>query len=400
MADQTPDPDSDLAAAEAEPAAAAPAEAAVPAPAPAPAAAPPQGESRTTRLYRAALGPVNTERYLQVFERFDALGRRRLVWNPAAGLFTLGWLVFRQLWTEALGYAVLVTVAVGLYFGVWPLMQTWPTGVRWGLLASWMLLGVLLPGLLGDGWLHRQVQRRLLRVVAASESMDEARAALARQAATHRRLWWVVVAHAAVLGALWLAWDHGQVPATTGKSLTTLAQTAPTEAAASPPVARQQAPVAPAATVRLPIGGQAGAEVDGAAASSVPVSEPDPPVRPKPETDGHALAPPAPPKAPVPAQAAPATAVPTPPAVPLTRQRAEPAAAYAINVGLFADAGNARRAQQRLQQAGLPVVVQTLSTPQGPRTRVRVGPYPQREAADAAAQRIRALGLEAVVFRP
>lgn len=80
------------------------------------------------------------------------------------------------------------------------------------------------------------------------------------------------------------------------------------------------------------------------------------------------------------------------------RPPAAPAAAYAINVGLFADAGNARRAQERLQQAGLPVVVQTITTAQGLRTRVRVGPYPQRARADEAAARIRSLGLEAVVF--
>lgn len=73
--------------------------------------------------------------------------------------------------------------------------------------------------------------------------------------------------------------------------------------------------------------------------------------------------------------------------------------AYAINVGLFADEGNARRAEALLHESGLLVEVQTLSTPRGPLTRVRVGPFLQREAAEEAAQGIRALGLEAVVFR-
>ena len=35
---------------------------------------------------------------------------------------------------------------------------------------------VLRPGLLGDGWVHRQVQRRLLAAVSAARSMEEARA--------------------------------------------------------------------------------------------------------------------------------------------------------------------------------------------------------------------------------
>ena len=73
-------------------------------------------------------------------------------------------------------------------------------------------------------------------------------------------------------------------------------------------------------------------------------------------------------------------------------------AVFAINVGLFADEGNARRAEALLHEAGLQVEVQTLNTPKGPMTRVRVGPFPEREAAEEAATGIRALGLEAVVF--
>lgn len=380
----------------------------------------PRGESRTTRLYRAALGPVNTARYLRVFERFDAVGRRLLVWNPAAGLFTLGWLVFRRLWKEALVYAVLAACAIGLGLWAWPLMQAWPPGVRWGLLGALGLLGVLLPGLLGDGWVHRQVQRRLLRAVTAAQSMDEARAALARQAATPTRLWTLVAAHAAVLAALWLVWDQGLWPAATGPYLATTARPVPTAPAASPPVATASvAPRVPTVVEPPPLAGLAGPAGTGSDAGvavpepvpalaqapmQVPVQAPAvvtaPPVRPKPATADPAPALPATPNASAPA---PVTTVarttPVPAGVVSARPPAAPAVAYAINVGLFADAGNARRAQERLQQAGLPVVVQSITTAQGPRTRVRVGPYPQRARADEAAARIRSLGLEAVVFR-
>lgn len=373
----------------------------------------PRVESRTTRLYRAALGPVNTARYLRVFERFDAVGRRLLVWNPAAGLFTLGWLVFRRLWKEALVYAVLAAGAIGLSLWAWPLMQAWPPGVRWGLLGALGLLGVLLPGLLGDGWVHRQVQRRLLRAVTAAQSMDEARAALARQAATPTRLWKLVATHAAVLAALWLVWDQGLLPAATGPHLATTARPVPTAPAASPPVATASVvlpstPVLPA-VAQQPLGGDAGAvpvpaQVPPPAPVQSPVVVPDPPVRAPPATAEQSPA-----VAPAPASIAVRTTSAEPGGVPAVapttvtplvsaRPPAAPAAAYAINVGLFADAGNARRAQERLQQAGLPVVVQTITTAQGLRTRVRVGPYPQRARADEAAARIRSLGLEAVVF--
>ncbi|QNP59183.1 SPOR domain-containing protein [Paenacidovorax monticola] len=72
---------------------------------------------------------------------------------------------------------------------------------------------------------------------------------------------------------------------------------------------------------------------------------------------------------------------------------------YYINVGVFADASNAQKAQQQLQRAGLPLVVQTVGTNKGDRIRVRAGPFHQAEDADAAAQRVRAQGLEAVVFQ-
>lgn len=74
-------------------------------------------------------------------------------------------------------------------------------------------------------------------------------------------------------------------------------------------------------------------------------------------------------------------------------------AGYYINVGLFADEANARKAQARLLNEGLPAFRQELNKAKGRRIRVRVGPYESRAQADTAAQAIRALDLEAVVFR-
>lgn len=72
---------------------------------------------------------------------------------------------------------------------------------------------------------------------------------------------------------------------------------------------------------------------------------------------------------------------------------------YYINVGLFAEEANARKAQARLLNAGLPAFRQRLESPGGQRFRVRVGPYPGLPQAQAAARSIRALQLEAVVFK-
>ena len=72
---------------------------------------------------------------------------------------------------------------------------------------------------------------------------------------------------------------------------------------------------------------------------------------------------------------------------------------FLINVGLFADDNNARNALVKLQDAGLPALSQEIKSSKGKRTRVRVGPFETQPEADQAAERIRALQLEAVVFK-
>lgn len=328
--------------------------------------------NRTTQLYRAALGPVNTGRYLRVFERFDAAGRRRPVWHSAAGVFTLGWLVFRRLWLEALGYGVLMGVVAGLCVWAWPTIEAWPPGVRWGLLGAWLLASTLPPGLAGYGLVHRQVQWRLLRAVAAARSVDDACIILARQAATRRRLWLLVAAYAAVW-LLFAGWMWGRSPASNPSSAALVRADVPVLAPSSPVPPPTPLP-APTLEPETPV---LSATVEPAAVieSVEPVSVESKPV---------AQAPAAPP---VPAPPVPVQATPT------------PSGTFAINVGLFAVADNAQRARERLARAGLPVTLEEIATSKGLRSRVRVGPFDERADADAAAERVHALGLEAVVFR-
>ena len=72
--------------------------------------------------------------------------------------------------------------------------------------------------------------------------------------------------------------------------------------------------------------------------------------------------------------------------------------AYLINVGLFADANNARNASAKLEDAHLPAQRTEFNSPKGKRTRVRAGPFDSQAEADAAAEKIHALGLDAVVI--
>ncbi|RFO95107.1 sporulation protein [Rhodoferax lacus] len=73
---------------------------------------------------------------------------------------------------------------------------------------------------------------------------------------------------------------------------------------------------------------------------------------------------------------------------------------FLINVGLFADANNARNAYAKLRDAGLPALSQEIKSAKGVRTRVRVGPYDSQSEADRAAETIRTLQLDAAVVKP
>ncbi len=83
---------------------------------------------------------------------------------------------------------------------------------------------------------------------------------------------------------------------------------------------------------------------------------------------------------------------------------ARPAAAsdetghFVVQVGAFADADKARETRQKLEKAGLKTHTHVAKTPDGERTRVRVGPFASRAEADKAAARIKGLALPASVL--
>ncbi|WP_236581793.1 SPOR domain-containing protein [Hydrogenophaga sp. BPS33] len=329
-------------------------------------------ESATTALYRAALGPVNIARYLAVFERFDEAGRTSPAWNAAAGLLTVNWMVFRQLWGAALAYVACVGALLLLILGLGRHILQWPAAVEWGLLVALGLLSILIPGAYGNAILHADARRRITHAVRAAKTVREACAALEEKASTARRRWGLALLNGLALAAVLVGsavWDLPWRKPVVDRNTVTLA---------SPPAVAE--PVAAADAV---------IESAVAPSKSPPPPTPEPP---SPVVQTQAPSTPEPSSAPEPAPRA-ATAP--------TRAPAAPAAqAHGINVGLFADKANAERAQARLVEAGIPAILQTVDSPRGELTRVRVGPFGNRAQADDMAARIRALGLDAVVFRP
>lgn len=319
----------------------------------------PASETATTALYRAALGPVNAGRYLPVFARFDETGRSGPTWNWAAALLTLNWLVFRQLWGVALVYVAAVEGLALLVLGLGREWLTRPSLLDGGLLGAILVLSCLIPGVYGNAWLHADARRRMTRAVREAKTVREACVALALRASNRRRLLGLgavngVLAVAAIVmyGGLsrWAA-DQQALP-------TVAVPTVVAPAEPSPP-----APAEPAAVATPPM-------------ESVAEPPPVPPAQPPSLEPAIAVAP-----------------VPAPAPTPAAQD------GFAINVGLFADATNADRVHTRLIDAGMPAYIQVVDTSSGQRTRVRVGPFASRALADEVAPRIRALGLDAVVFR-
>lgn len=312
-----------------------------PATASAPASLP--APTATEALYRAALAEGDIGFYLPVFADFDERGVARPHWNPAAGLFHVNWLLYRRLWRAAVVHT-LVLVALGL--GLW-----W-AGPSLGALGPLLWLGLIamaiaVPGFLGTAWLHDDVRRRMTAAVRRARTVQEACDTLRRQ--KRRR---PVLLGAAVLQGLLVLVAGIDVsgPATPG---------AP---APAPSIAAAPAPAEPTGhpgTLAEPLPGPMPARVEAAGAI------------------------------------APAAPTGTAGETPRPRLRG-----FGVNVGLFADPGNAERARRRLADAGLPVTTDPVESARGTLTRVRVGPFDSEADAARAAEQVRAVGLEARVFGP
>ena len=438
-------------------------------------------------LYRAALGPLNADRYLAFFQRQDDTGRNLPGWNAAAAFFTLGWMVFRQLWMPALVYVAALEGVALLAFALGQHWLSLPRQVLGGVALAVFGAACVLPGLYGDAVMHAEMRKKINRALAASPNLAKAAELLARQAPTRRRLAWVVAVHvllAAAIVALWLAFPGGTLnapPGTADASAATApgAPAAPARPAASA-TAAEAAPAASAATATASepesgtaAGTQTPASEPAAAASTPAAPAPAPttaasaPAAPAPATAARATAavaatstastasapqtaartpspavadqqgastkrpaassaaaPAEPPaaKASAPTASAPAAPTATSAAAPRAHHASRPRTAARaprpstpaataeasatppapvqrrlyINVGLFGDPANARRAMALLQTVDLTGSQAQVRAAGGRMlTRVRVGPFTSASEANDAARRVLSLGLEA-----
>lgn len=95
----------------------------------------------------------------------------------------------------------------------------------------------------------------------------------------------------------------------------------------------------------------------------------------------------------------PARQTPAPVQAPVAAERpAEQAAGrFAIQIGAYANANGARTMAERASKAGVRAYTEQINTSAGPRTRVRVGPFADRESAERARGRLTLVGIESSI---
>lgn len=343
------------------------------------------------RLYRAALGDAAAGPYLAVFARFDDQGQSGAAWNNAAAVFHLGWLAHHRLWAAAAWWALLAAALGLMVAGLWQLAAGWSFGVKLGLSLALGLVGLLVPGLWGTAWLHGQLRQRMIAAVERAPTVDlacEALQAEARQRQRHNT-WGLALLSAGVVLAGLLTWiapwrSLAPIPSTPVASMD-----APTPSTPSTPAAPATDATGPQA-VAVAVADDGGS---AAAAAAVLPETADLPPSPPGVTPSLPLSP-APDAG---AGASVQTPEPLPAASDGVRTRVQ---GHGVAVGMFAVEANAERVVAQLRAAGLPVLSDPVASARGTLTRVRVGPFEQREQAGAAARQVQALGLDAKVYAP
>lgn len=88
-------------------------------------------------------------------------------------------------------------------------------------------------------------------------------------------------------------------------------------------------------------------------------------------------------------------------AVPATPSTTPGAAAkngqHVVLIGAFTNEGNVKNLKSKLGELSIPVYTEPLDSPQGRKTRVRAGPFPDRAAAEKALEKMKRIGVSGVV---
>ncbi|MDO8789958.1 MAG: SPOR domain-containing protein [Sulfuritalea sp.] len=70
---------------------------------------------------------------------------------------------------------------------------------------------------------------------------------------------------------------------------------------------------------------------------------------------------------------------------------------WVVQLGAYKEVGNVKLLLAKLKGVGVPAYTEKFDSPQGPRTRVRAGPFAGQDAAEKARSRIRIIGVDGPV---
>ena len=70
---------------------------------------------------------------------------------------------------------------------------------------------------------------------------------------------------------------------------------------------------------------------------------------------------------------------------------------HVVLIGAFSNEANVANLRKKLGEQGIKVYTEALDSPQGKKTRVRAGPFPNREAAEKALKKMQQIGVSGVV---
>ncbi|MDD5249423.1 MAG: SPOR domain-containing protein [Rhodocyclaceae bacterium] len=73
------------------------------------------------------------------------------------------------------------------------------------------------------------------------------------------------------------------------------------------------------------------------------------------------------------------------------------AAQWVVQLGAYKEAGNVKLLLAKLKGVGLPAYTEKFDSPQGPRTRVRAGPFASKDAAEKARTKVKIIGVDGPV---
>lgn len=168
----------------------------------------------TAELYKAAIGPEGQDYYLRHFLKFDADGKTGATWHWPAYWATFGWLVFRQMWSRALVYAVALLGLALMVFGVGKLAFSYSDATALMLFLLFLTVAFVLPGLYANAWYYTDCSKKISAALRNAATVKEACETLAGQASTRRRMVSVaavsVAALALVAGGVNFVQDFGQ----------------------------------------------------------------------------------------------------------------------------------------------------------------------------------------------